>query len=140
MAEIQKYLRSFFGSNEDIQLSFWNYLTFNNVLLLALFKLYNIIWDLGWTKNGPRIKKCSYKKYKKLWIHEIYLIFCFYDHTGLDLDASMICFEIISTPKKWILSLNWWLELFGRNTDGLLLLTFFWRKKLCNKCGFWPVI
>jgi hypothetical protein len=27
-AEIKKYFRSFFGSNEDIQKSFWNYLTF----------------------------------------------------------------------------------------------------------------
>ena len=26
--EIKKYFRSFFGSNEDIQESFWNYLTF----------------------------------------------------------------------------------------------------------------
>ena len=32
-AEIQKYFRSFFGSNEDIQMSFWNYLTFSTVFL-----------------------------------------------------------------------------------------------------------
>ena len=29
-AEIQKYFLSFFGSNEDIQKSFWNYLTFRD--------------------------------------------------------------------------------------------------------------
>ena len=29
VAEIQKYFSSFFGSNEDIQKSFWNYLTFS---------------------------------------------------------------------------------------------------------------
>ena len=29
-AETQKYFRSFFGSNEDIQKSFWNYLTFRS--------------------------------------------------------------------------------------------------------------
>ena len=32
-AEIQKSFRSFFGSNEDIQKSFWNYLTFSNTLI-----------------------------------------------------------------------------------------------------------
>ena len=31
-AEIQKYFRLFFGSNEDIQKSFWNYLTFRYIL------------------------------------------------------------------------------------------------------------
>ena len=31
-AEIQKYFRSFFGSNEDIQKSFWNYLTFRCII------------------------------------------------------------------------------------------------------------
>ena len=30
-AEIQKYFRSFFGSNEDIQKSSWNYLTFKEI-------------------------------------------------------------------------------------------------------------
>ena len=33
MAEIQKYFHSFFGSNEDIQKSFWNYLTFSTLIL-----------------------------------------------------------------------------------------------------------
>ena len=28
-AEIQKYFRSFFGSNEDVQKSLWKYLTFS---------------------------------------------------------------------------------------------------------------
>ena len=32
-AGIQKYFRSFFGSNEDIQESFWNYLTFSVLTL-----------------------------------------------------------------------------------------------------------
>ena len=32
-AEIQKYFRSFFGSNEDIQKSFWNYLNFRSSII-----------------------------------------------------------------------------------------------------------
>ena len=31
IAETQQYFSSFFGSNEDIQKSFWNYLTFNGI-------------------------------------------------------------------------------------------------------------
>ena len=34
-AEIQKYFRSFFGSNEDIQKSFWNYLTFTSTTYIT---------------------------------------------------------------------------------------------------------
>ena len=37
-AEIQKYFRSFFGSNEDIQKSFWNYLTFSLVKSGSIWK------------------------------------------------------------------------------------------------------
>ena len=33
-AEIQKYFRSLFGSNEEIQISFWNYLTFSMPLIV----------------------------------------------------------------------------------------------------------
>ena len=36
-AEIKKYFRSFFGSNEDIQKSLWNHLTFN----MHVFFLHN---------------------------------------------------------------------------------------------------
>ena len=50
-AEIQKHFRSFFGSNEDIQKSFWNYPTFRrglaviDFLFLFLFSFLQInIW------------------------------------------------------------------------------------------------
>ena len=58
-AEIQKYFRSLFGSNEDIQKSFWNYLTFRGEKLRyddgayassstpGNFKL-RCVWDLGY--------------------------------------------------------------------------------------------
>ena len=36
-AEIQKYFCSFFGLNEDIQKSFWNYLTFNDRVFTVCF-------------------------------------------------------------------------------------------------------
>ena len=54
-AEIQKYFRSFFGSNEDIQKSFWNYLTFsrsNQGVKLLSFSTKNEGLDFRATQNG----------------------------------------------------------------------------------------
>ena len=51
-AEIQKYFRSFFGTNEDIQKSFWNYLTFKKPLFDKQFdkKFGSKRWSLGISK------------------------------------------------------------------------------------------
>ena len=61
-AEIQKYFRSFFGSNEDIQKSFWNYLTSNCELRLCadkfVFKTAFLLsdWFIQKQKNFSKFK------------------------------------------------------------------------------------
>ena len=50
-AEIQKYFCSFFGSNKDIQKSFWNYLTFRLFTLSRKAKGQWFGWFWGdWTR------------------------------------------------------------------------------------------
>ena len=60
--EIQKYFRSFFGSNEDIQQTFWNYLTFSLITLNV-----ELCETLGMTINDSlaeeRRKKNEQQKY-----------------------------------------------------------------------------
>ena len=73
-AEIQKYFRLFFGSNEDIQKSLWNYLTFRRKIsssgrpswkiwtltIIKRMRIQKILWKCcALQRAGGRCHSCS---------------------------------------------------------------------------------
>ena len=92
-AEVQKYFGSFFGSNEDIQKSFWHYLTFSPCC--PSLKRANIMNDTHLEDNPSQWGQISY-----LWICNLTRYFLFFHRLFLKM-------TLASLWNVWIISGCW---------------------------------
>ena len=101
-AEIQKYFRSFFGSNKDIQKSFYNYLTFSSLQswYFATISVYGISEGTDKFKNSF-IAYLAYKSASRLTLRSIFMFLQGPEHftTYLNL-APSLALGMIWTRKK----------------------------------------
>ena len=122
-AEIKKSFRSYFGSNEDIKKSFWNWLTFSYVYLTALYK---------WMDETKDIPIASYKN-----------MFFFLQ------DA---CFSCLFTYVNYLKEGNFWLKIFFSDVsfwdlwnfttyiNQLCLNSYLWEHSYMTSDAFWVLL
>ena len=93
-SEVQKYFCWFFGSNEDNQKSFWNYLTFSRIGIEL--------------QNRLELKRTGLKKIKwsqGFWLH-IFFNYLQWNHICMNPFEGLHClrnFKFVSTNYKYIL-------------------------------------